>query len=657
MNPFRMRWLAAAALAAAGIAAAAEPLTAEIAIRADQPGTPVSPALYGIFFEDINYAADGGLYAEMVQNRSFEYYPASRAGTNLAPTAAWERVQRGGRTGELKVEIYAPLHPRNPNYAVVVLKGDAGEAGLANTGYGGGIPVAAGATYDLSLYARAQSGAIGPLRVALERANGEALAAAELKAPGAAWAKQEVSLTPAQGDPAARLVITTASSGTLCLDMVSLFPRDTFKGRKNGLRKDLAQAIADLHPRIVRFPGGCLVHGAGLDNAYFWKETVGPVEQRRPKWNRWGYHQTFGLGYFEFFQYCEDIGADALPILPAGVSCGFTKPFEVGSEEQIQDMIQDAIDLVEFANGPADSRWGRVRAEMGHPAPFGLKYVGLGNEEHDTTSFRAIFPRFVTALRAKHPEIRIVGTSGLGPGIPLFDLMEATGVDISDEHYYEKPEWFIENRNRFDAVKRGQTKIFVGEYASKGNRQFNAVAEAVYLAGIERNADHVVMGAYAPLLARYEYTQWTQANLIWFDNAAVVKTPNYWVQQLFSTHLGDRYLSNTVAFAAGAATADGKPPVLAVSPTRAAKDGTLYLKLANPMAVPVSTRIAIQGLPGLSPQAELIQLAAAADAQNDRADPARVAPAVSMIAVGPSFTLEVPSTSVQVLTLRAATGP
>jgi alpha-L-arabinofuranosidase len=638
------------------------PLAATITIRGAEAGNPVSPELYGVFFEDINYAADGGLYAELVENRSFEYFrlPGTASSDKDVsavnqPLGRWQTVARGGRTCSMKIEMVQPIHPRNPTYCVLKLAGSSGEAGIANLGYDTGIPVQAGAVYDFSLHLRQDAGDIGPVRVALESSNGTVLASTELAAPGRDWRKDAAVLTATQTDPAARLVLTTASTGTLYVDMISLFPRDTFKGRRNGLRRDLAQAVADIRPRVVRFPGGCIVHGNGLDNAYHWKETVGPVEQRRPKWNRWGYHQSFGLGYFEYFQFCEDIGAEPLPIVPAGVSCGGTgvRPYEVATGRQLTNLIEDVIDLVEFANGPADSPWGRVRAEMGHPAPFGLKYIGLGNEEHDTRSFREVFPHFVKALREKHPEIQIVGNSGLGSGIPLFDLMEANGVEISDEHYYQNPEWYIDNRARFDTVKRGKTKVFVGEYASRGNAQFNAVAEAVYLTGIERNADHVVMTAYAPLFARYDFTQWKAANLIWFDNREVVKTPNFWVQQLFATHLGDRYLSNTVVFPQGA-TAAGRPPVLGVSPTLVSSNGTLHIKIANPMASPVKATFQLEGFKRIDAKARRIELAAPADARNERGQPPRVAPRETPLAAAPTFTFEVPPTSVQVLVLQTS---
>ena len=651
MKPFLATLLL---LPLAPLSHAAEPLHAAVTIQAAEKGTEVSPLLYGIFFEDINYAADGGLYGELVQNRSFEYYPVlgwSGAGKSLTITTAWEPVSRGGRNSEIMIRIGQPLNLRNPHYGVVRLTGSSGEAGVANTGYDGGIPVKAGETYNGSLQIRLLHGKISPIRVAIEKPDGTLLASQELPAPDGEWKKQEFTLAPKETEPKARLVITSASAGVFALDMVSLFPQDSFKGRKNGMRKDLAQAISDLKPRFIRFPGGCIVHGAGLDNAYRWKETVGPVEQRRPKRNLWGYHQTYGLGYFEYFQFCEDIGAKPLPILPMGVSCGCRSPFEVADGTQLQDMIQDTIDLVEFANGPADSKWGSVRASMGHPEPFNLEYLGIGNEESDTSALREFFPLFVKALREKHPEIKIVGNSQGGSGRPLFNLMEENNIEISDEHYYRKPEWLIENRNRFDSLQRGKTKVFVGEYASMGNTQFNAVAEAVHLTGMERNSDFVVMSAYAPLLARYNFAQWG-VNLIWFDNTSVVLTPNYHVQRMFGTKLGDHYLPNTVTF-------DGPPKnaaerVLAVSPTLSTRDGRLFIKLANPMAVPVKARVNIAGLRGIRPEAKLEQLAAAKDATNDRNSPNRVAPVISDLKVGNAFDLEVPAISVQVIEIQTA---
>lgn len=646
----------AAARSMAGDApVAAGGLAADVIVHVNRPVVAVSPMLYGIFYEDINYAADGGLYAELVQNRSFEYYPLNDArnppSAQMQPLFAWQPVERGGMKAKVATAILEPLNIRNPTYAVLTLTGSGGEAGVANLGYEDGIPVRGGATYDVSLYGRRTRGSAAPLRVALEAPDGAVVGSAELAPPGADWTKREAVLTVLRTEPRARLTVTTMAEGTLMLDMISLFPRDTFRGRRNGLRRDLAEAIAELRPKVFRFPGGCIVHGTGLGNAYRWKDTVGDVAERRPNFNRWGYHQSYGLGYFEYFQFCEDIGAAPLPILPCGVSCGFNKPFQVADGPELESWIQDAIDLVEFANGPADSRWGAVRAAMGHPAPFGLKYVGLGNEEHDTTSFRQVFPRFVAALRRHHPGIQIVGTSGLGAGVPLYDLMQQTGVDLADEHYYQAPEWFIANRGRFDAAARTSPRIFVGEYASRGNTQYNAVAEAVYLAGIERNSDQVLMTAYAPLLARYGFVQWPRANLIWFDQDKVVKTPSYHVQQLFSTYLGDRYLANEVTFAPTAGAAGAGSPVLAVSPTLDTKTGTVNLKIANPGSDPIRARIRMEGASRLDRAAELIVLAGAKDAVNDRENPERVRPVTSRLPAGQTFEHTVPPMSVQVLRL------
>jgi alpha-L-arabinofuranosidase len=333
--------------------------------------------------------------------------------------------------------------------------------------------------------------------------------------------------------------------------MVSLFPQDTWLGRKGGLRRDLVEALRDLHPKFLRFPGGCIAHGHGLDNAYSWKDTVGDVAERKPNWNLWGYHQTYGLGYFEYFQLCEDLGMQALPVIPVGVSCGFRRPFEIVPMAELQKWIDDALDLIEFANGPATSKWGAVRAGMGHPEPFGMQFVCLGNEEHDNAAVRERFPHFVRAIRARYPDIKIIGTSGLGAGIPIYDLMTELGVHSSDEHYYESPDWFIAQQHRFDSFDRKKPKIFVGEYASQGNTLYNALGEAVYLTGIERNGDIVDMACYAPLFARIGRTQWTP-DLIFFDQRNVVRPPNYYVQQLFARHKGDAYLPTSVEFLAEA---------------------------------------------------------------------------------------------------------
>ena len=513
-------------------------------VNVDKPQAELSPVLYGLFYEDINYAADGGLYAELVENRSFEYYPLGGQGGRLHPLFAWSKVEQDGAAIELAVVNDSPLNDKNTKYLEITVKSD-GLFGVRNTGFGG-INIKQGDSYDFSVYARRTEDIESPITVALETPDGHMVASATIPAVGREWKKYEAVLTADMDEPAARLVLTTTGGGKLMLDMVSLFPQKTFKGRKNGMRPDLAQALADLKPGFLRFPGGCIVHGNGLGNTYRWKDTVGDVAERKPNWNRWGYHQSYGLGYFEYMQLCEDIGATPLPVMPVGVSCGYVRPFEAVPMDELQEWIDDCLDLIEFANGPTDTKWGGLRAEMGHPEPFGLEYICLGNEEHDTPEVRERFPLFVKAIRQRYPEIKIIGTSGLGPNIPLYDLMTELKAYSSDEHYYMPPSWYLANVDRFDKFDRKLPKIFVGEYASEGNTQFNAVAEAAYLTGIERNADIVDMTCYAPLFAKIRATQWPRADLIWFTNDRLMKTPNYYVQQLFSTNKGDVYLDNQV---------------------------------------------------------------------------------------------------------------
>ncbi len=526
---------------------------ADIHVEVDQPTVSLSPRLHGLFYEDINFSADGGLYAELIQNRSFEYYALDRrealsdkASAQHHPLFAWEKVERGGGNCDLRIERTVPLNRNNPNYLAVYIDEPGTGVGVRSLGYDG-IRVDQGECYDVSLYAARLAGKKDdPLTVALESRDGKVYGSITIRSLSDDWQLYKDTIKVGQSDDQARLTLTTTGKGKLYLDMISLLPQKTFKGRKNGLRPDLAQALADLNPTFFRFPGGCIAHGCSLQNAYRWKDSVGDVAQRRPNWNRWGYHQTYGLGYYEYFLLCEDIGATPLPVLPVGVSCGFNRPFQAVPMDELQEWIDDALDLVEFANGPTSSRWGKLRADMGHPEPFNLEYICLGNEEHDTPECRERFPYFVKAIRQAYPEIKIIGTSGLGAGVPLNDLMKELNVYSSDEHYYNSPEWYLKNQHRFDEFDRNGPKIFVGEYASRGNTLFNAVAEAAYLTGIERNGDIVDMACYAPLLAHVHHTQWTAANLIWFDKRRVVKTPNYYVQQLFSRNKGDVYLKNKV---------------------------------------------------------------------------------------------------------------
>ncbi|MGC3990392.1 MAG: alpha-L-arabinofuranosidase C-terminal domain-containing protein [Chthoniobacteraceae bacterium] len=522
----------------------ADPVTVAVDTKAAKA---ISPDLVGIFFEDLSYAADGGLYAELVQNRSFEYQPTEQP--TWGPLTGWEFVKRGGGAGELWVDSSGPICANNPHSVLIRIVNAGDGVGLSNAGFDG-IPVRAGEQYNFSIFARMLNVGSGrdnkpdgqlPLDVRLETKDGLVLGEANVKASSPAdWKQLTATITASQTVPDARLVVLARAPGLIALDEVSLFPQKTFKNRKNGLRADLAQAIADLHPKFMRFPGGCLTHGDGIGNLYRWKDTIGPVEQRKGQPNIWRYHQSMGLGYFEYFQFCEDIGAQPLPVLAAGVSCQNSSHTR-GTGQQclpLADMpgyIQDVLDLIEWANGPADSTWGAKRAAAGHPAPFGLKYVGIGNEDKQTDGFRERFRMIYEAVKAKHPEITVVGTVGPAPGGEDYDLgWKFAGelhVPIVDEHYYSSPQWFWNNLQRYDRYNRARSKVYVGEYAARDAKSRStlraAIAEAAYLTSLEKNGDVVHFASYAPLLARRGHTSWSP-DLIFFNGTDIFPTISWY---------------------------------------------------------------------------------------------------------------------------------
>ncbi|MDX2297504.1 MULTISPECIES: alpha-L-arabinofuranosidase C-terminal domain-containing protein [Streptomyces] len=526
-----------------------------LAVDAAATGPAIDPTQYGVFFEDINNAADGGLYAELVQNRSFEFGPADNR--SYTPLTSWQQTASGGATGTVKVVDDAErLNERNRNHLRVDLAGTGGTTGrfgVVNSGYGAGIALTEGRRYDFSVWARTDRPAGTRLTADLRTADGTVLTAPlGITVRGDRWTKYTGTLVPKVTTTAARLAVTAAGSGTLRLDMVSLFPRDTYKGRANGLRKDLAEKIAALNPGFLRFPGGCLVNTGShyayeapnweRRRSYQWKDTVGPVEQRAVNANFWGYHQSYGLGYYEYFQFAEDIGAMPLPVVPALVTgCGQNQATD--DPALLKRHIQDTLDLIEFANGPVTSPWGRKRAEMGHPKPFGLTHLGVGNEENLPDAFFARFTEFRKAIEAEHPEITIVSNSGpASEGATfdrLWDLNRRAGVDMVDEHYYNSPQWFLENNDRYDSYDRNGPKVFLGEYASRDNRFANALSEAAFMTGLERNADVVKLASYAPLLADVDKNQW-RPDMIWFDNHRSWGSTSYEVQKLFMNNTGDR---------------------------------------------------------------------------------------------------------------------
>ncbi|MFF0093805.1 alpha-L-arabinofuranosidase C-terminal domain-containing protein [Streptomyces canus] len=555
----RTRWRlglgATAFLVAAGLVPApahAEDVTDyAITVAPAARGAKIDDTMYGVFFEDINRAADGGLYAELVQNRSFEYSTADNSSytplTSWTVSGAGQVLNDDGRLGE-----------RNRNY----LSLGAGSS-VTNAGYNTGIHVDEGKKYDFSVWARAHAGTA--LTVSLQDAEGTLAAARRVTVTNSGWAQYKATFTATRTSSDGRL--TVASSAAAALDMVSLFPRDTYRGEPNGLRKDLAEKIAALQPGFVRFPGGCLVNTGSMEDysaasgwqrqrSYQWKDTVGPVEQRATNANFWGYNQSYGLGYYEYFRLSEDIGAMPLPVVPALVTgCGQNKA--VVDETLLKRHIQDTLDLIEFANGPASSTWGKVRAKMGHAKPFRLTHIEVGNEENLPNEFFARFKEFRAAIQAKYPDIQVISNSGPDDSGSTFDtawqLNKDAKVDMVDEHYYNSPQWFLQNNDRYDSYDRSGPKVFLGEYASQGNTFKNGLTEAAFMTGLERNADVVKLASYAPLFANEDYVQW-RPDLVWFNNHASWNSANYEVQKLFMTNVGDRVVPST---------ATGTPSLLA----------------------------------------------------------------------------------------------
>ncbi|MCM1192635.1 MAG: alpha-L-arabinofuranosidase [Butyrivibrio sp.] len=488
--------------------------------------------LYGLFFEDINHAADGGLYGELVQNRSFEYCEVDRQ--EYHALTAWEK--NGEIAWEVRTEI--PLHRENPHYLHI----EAAPGGAVyNRGYNTGIFLEQGKDYDFSLFAGNVENEDLTVHIRVETEAGQVCGAGLIMLKGREWKKYELRLTATETTTCGRLALVFEEGGVCDLDMVSLFPKDTFLGKKGGLRKDIAQALQEMHPKFLRFPGGCLVHDGSLNDhdrnsMYRWKRTIGRVEER-PSWrNNWGYNQSLGLGYFEYFCFCEEIGAEPVPILPGGFN---PHKGEGVALDELDAWVQDALDLIEFANGGTDTCWGKIREEMGHEGLFHLKYIGIGNEEIGDGFFER-YPYFHRAIREKYPEIKIINTAGpfaSGEGYEAgWNSANRYGSDLVDEHYYSSPEWFLANMHHYEDYDEKGPKVFLGEYASWGNTYYNALVEAAYMTHLERSKA-VAMACYAPLLCNVDYVNW-KPDMLWFDNHRILKTPNYYVQKLFMENQG-----------------------------------------------------------------------------------------------------------------------
>ena len=552
--------------------------THNIHVEVRKIGSPIQKTMYGIFFEDINFGADGGIYGELIKNRSFEF------DNHLV---GWLPF------GNVRILNEKPCFSKNPNYVQLSYTKELTGTGIENEGFKG-IGVTQNENYRLSVYSRCHNTYPIELKVELISSNNGPIATTKIILNGEDWKKYSAVLIPASTDAHASLRLTMTTHGTVDMDHISLFPVKTFKLRENGMREDLAQVLADLKPGIFRFPGGCIVEGTNLSTRYQWKNTVGPVENRPTNINRWNYtfphkkfsdyYQSYGLGFFEYFQLCEDIGAEALPVLSCGISCQFENhdPKENCPVDSLQPYIQDALDLIEFANGSATSTWGKVRADMGHPAPFNMKYMAVGNEQWGSLYPERLEP-FLKAIRKQYPMIKVIGSAGPSPDGEKFTYgwreMRQLKTDLVDEHYYKDPEWFLSNANRYDNYDRKGPKVFAGEYAchpsSKKNNFEGALSEAAFMTGLERNADVVQMCTYAPLFAHIDAWQW-RPDLIWFDNLHALKTPNYYVQQLYATHAGTHVLTTTE----NSIPLEGKNGLYASSALDTVKN-EIILKIAN----------------------------------------------------------------------------
>jgi alpha-N-arabinofuranosidase len=590
----------------ASIVAAQTTLTVQV----EKPGAAISPIMYGIFFEDINFAADGGLYPERIKNGSFEFED---------PMMGWRRpaVVSGGAVGGFGViQGERPLSPNNTHFLRVLIEQPGEGLPITNEGFRTGIGVALGSKFTFSFYAR--SGADPSMSVTMDLlgANNRPVAEPQtLSGFSGEWKKYSATVEATRTDPRCRMTLTVKGAGTLDLDMISLFPQETFNNRPNGLRPDLAQLLKDLKPGFMRFPGGCIVEGRTLSQRYQWKTTIGELPERKLIMNRWNvefapprnapdYYESMGLGFYEYFQLCEDIGAKPLPILNCGMACQFNLA-ELVPMGDMQPYVQDALDLIEFANGPASSTWGAKRAAMGHPQPFGLTMIGVGNEQWGPQYFER-YALFAKAIREKYPDIQLVSGSGPEPASTRTDnrfsyaweQLRKLPVDLIDEHFYKPPTWFYSQVNRYDSYDRNGPKVFAGEYAAhipnkppglEANTWEAALAEAALLTGLERNADVVRLASYAPLFAHVDAWQWNP-DLIWFDNLRSVGTVNYYVQKLFSTNKGTKVLPTSL---------DGSAEKLYACAAVDEPNKQIILKVVNAQPEARTVKLALPGASGL----------------------------------------------------------
>lgn len=580
--------------------------TTKFTVNGAQVKAQVNQHMYGVFFEDINMGADGGIYAELIKNRSFEFYK---------PLMGWKKEGDKIAEGDILV-LNRTNHEANPRFLrVKTQSASKGNIGLTNEGFRG-MGIKKDLKYDFSVMYRQSMPGLS-LRLELLDGKDNIIGTATLKPEksGEDWHKQGVSFVSSATELKGKFRIWFEGTGSIDLDMISLFPTDTWKNRPGGMRADMVQLLADMKPGFIRFPGGCIVEGHDLETRYQWKKTVGPIEDRQLIVNRWNtefahrltpdYYQTFGLGFFEYFQLAEDIGAEAMPILNCGMACQFNTS-ELVPMEDMEQYVQDALDLIEFANGPVSSKWGKVRSDMGHPAPFNLKMLGVGNENWGPQYVERL-KLFQTAIKAKYPNIKLIYSSGTDPNGAKFDYLNGElrklNVDIIDEHYYRSPEWFLENAARYDSYDRNGPKVFAGEYAAQSDRIAStknennwktALAEASFLTGLERNADVVRLASYAPLFAHVDGWQWTP-DMIWVDNLHAYGTPNYQIQKLYSLNKG----TDVISLTENGKAVSGQDGIYA-SATLDKNKNELIIKISNYSDKAKDVEFAIEGLKKLA---------------------------------------------------------
>ncbi len=635
---------------------------ATVEIQVDKPGAAINPAMWGSFFEDINFGADGGLYAELVKNRGFEFPD---------PMMGWSKLSPSKARGLISIRDENPFNAANPHYLRLESEGT-DLFGVANEGFRG-MGVHQGEAYNFSMQIRNVSGTPA-LRIELYSGDGALLDTVKLERFSADWKQYSAVLRPRATDAKARLYVLVDGQGTVDIDFVSLFPQHTWKNRPGGLRADMVQALADLHPGFMRFPGGCIVEGSDLARRYQWKKTLGPIAERPLLVNRWNYEflhrptpdyfQSFGLGFFEFFQLCEDIGAQPLPILNCGMACQFNSG-ELCPLDQLDRYIKDALDLIEFANGATSREWGARRAALGHPEPFHLKMMGVGNEQWGPAYIER-YEKFAKAIKATHPGMQLVSAAGPEPADDRFKFawskLRVLSADIIDEHCYAPPAWFLSNAHRYDDYDRNGPKVFMGEYAAQSDKVVSvlnrnnlecAIAEAAYMTGLERNADVVRLASYAPLFANADAWQWTP-DLIWVNSLGLYATPSYFVQQLFGKNRGDVVLPARIARAEGSALSPA--PQWFVSAARDESAGEVIVKFVNAGDAPASILVKLAGADSIASEArgEVLTGAAKSD-HNSFEQPAKVAPvAVDIPVPGVEFPHTFPANSFTVLRLKAS---